>query len=257
MTHIRLARVVQYCRPESSRILLLSIGKPEVSWCKVLPSVWIHWTRIDSDGKVHWPGQIKDCLRRDCQLRSSILFPYESRGGSSDFWLPTSTSDFRLPTSDLDFILQTSDFRLDKVRTLTPDFWFLTVQSQSWMLDLRTSRFPLLTSDFRLPTSDFRLLTFDFRFPTSDFSLPTSHFRLPTSDFPLLISKLPTSDLTLLFGSIAARSTKPVLKLKVKAQWKGRLYRSRHKREQLKLLLKKQPSNHDYQGRKYPLQSKD
>ena len=27
--------------------------------------------------------------------------------------------------------------------------------------------------------------------------------------------------------------------LKVKAQWKGRLYRSRHKREQLNLLLKK------------------
>ena len=47
-------RVVQYCRPESSRILLLSIGKPEVSWCKVLPSVWMHWTRIDSDGKVHF-----------------------------------------------------------------------------------------------------------------------------------------------------------------------------------------------------------
>ena len=132
------------------------------------------------------------------------------------------------------------------------------------MLDLRTSHFPLLTSDFRLPTYYFRLLTFDFRFPTSDFSLPTSDFRLPTSDFrlptsdfPLLISKLPTSDLTLLFGSIAARSTTRVLMLKVKAQWKGRLYRSRHKREQVKLLLKKQPSNHDYQGRKYPLQSKD
>ena len=87
-------RVVQYCRPESSRIPLHSIGKPEVYWCKVLPSVldaldtnrfrWkssfsirerlrkiplmldegvesrsdgvhrIHWKRIDSDGKVHF-----------------------------------------------------------------------------------------------------------------------------------------------------------------------------------------------------------
>ena len=194
-------------------------------------------------------GQIKDCLRRDCQLRSSILFPYESRGGSSDFWLPTS--DFRLPTSD--FQLQTSD--LTKCELRISDFWPFSLKAER--LDLRTSHFPLLTSHFRLPTSDFRLLTFDFRSPTSDFSLPTSDFRLPTSDFPLLISKLPTSDLTLLFGSIAARSTTRVLMLKVKAQWKGRLYRSRHKREQLNLLLKKQPSNHDYQGRKYPLQSKD
>ena len=195
-------------------------------------------------------GQIKDCLRRDCQLRSSILFPYESRGGSSDFWLPTS--DFRLPTSNFRLRLHTSNFRLDKVRT--PDFWFLIVQSQSWMA--RPSDLPLPTSHFRLPTSDFRLLTFDFRFPTSDFSLSTSDFRLPTSDFPLLISKLSTSDLTLLFGSIAARSTTRVLMLKVKAQWKGRLYRSRHKREQLNLLLKKQLGNY-YPGRKYPLQSKD
>ena len=44
--HIPLAitdppRVVQYCRPESSRIPLLSIGKPEVYWCKVLPSVFL------------------------------------------------------------------------------------------------------------------------------------------------------------------------------------------------------------------------
>ena len=35
----RSGRVVQYCRLESSRILFLSIGKPEVQWCKVLPSV--------------------------------------------------------------------------------------------------------------------------------------------------------------------------------------------------------------------------
>ena len=141
----------------------------------------------------------------------------------------------------------------------TPDFWFLTAQSQSWMarpsdLPLPTSHFRLPTSDFRLPTSDFRLPISDFWFLTSHFRLPTSDFRLPTSDFPLLISKLPTSDLTLLFGSITARSTTRVLMLKVKAQWKGRLYRSRHKREQLNLLLKKQPRNHDYQGRKYPYQ---
>ena len=122
-------------------------------------------------------GQIKDCLRRDCQLRSSILFPYESRGGSSDFWLPTS--DFRLPTSDLNFILQTSDFRHDKVRT--PDFWFLTVQSQSWMA--RPSDLPLPTSHFRLPTSDFWLSTSDFRLLISHFPLPTSDFRLPISHF--------------------------------------------------------------------------
>ena len=44
-----------------------------------------------------------------------LLLLYESRGGSSDFRLPTSnfrlpTSDFRLPTSN--FRLPTSDFRL-------------------------------------------------------------------------------------------------------------------------------------------------
>ena len=115
-------------------------------------------------------GQIKDCLRRDCQLRSSILFPYESRGGSSDFWLPTS--DFRLPTSDL-------------TKVWTPDFWFLTVQSQSWMA--RPSDLPLPTSHFRPPTSDFRL-------PISHFWFPTSHFRLPTSDFRFLTSDFQTSN---------------------------------------------------------------
>ena len=47
---------------------------------------------------------------------------------------------------------------------------------------------------------------------------------------------LPTSDLTPLSGSIAARSASRVLMLKVKAQYKERLYRSSHKREQLKLL---------------------
>ena len=100
----------------------------------------------------------------------------------------------------------------------------------------RPSDLPLPTSHFSLPTSDFRLLTSNFRFPTSDFQLPTS-------------------EETLLFGSITARSATRVLMLKVKAQWKGRLYRSRHKREELNLLLKKQLSNF-YQGRKYPLQSK-
>ena len=169
-------------------------------------------------------GEIKDCLRRDCQLRSSILFHYESRGGSSDFCLPTSdfrlpTYDFRLTTSNFRLRLQTSD--LTKCELRISDFWPFSLKVE-W-LDLRTSHFPLLTSDFRLPTSDFRLLTFDFRFPTSDFPLPTSHFRLPTSHFPFLISKLSTSDLTLLFGSIAARSSTRVLMLKVKAQWKGRL----------------------------------
>ena len=117
------------------------------------------------------------------------MYNYESREGSSDFWL--RTSNFRLPTSDFrlwtsDFILQTSDFRLDKVRT--PDFWSLTAQTQSWMarpsdLSLSTFHFPLPTSHFRLPTSDFRLPTSDFRLPTSDFQLPISHFWVLTSDF--------------------------------------------------------------------------
>ena len=139
---------------------------------------------------------------------------------TSDFWLPTSvfrlpTYDFRLLTSD--FRLQTSDFRLDKVRT--PDFWFLTVQTQSWMV--RPSNLPLPTSHFPLPTSDFRLLTSNLRFATSDFQLPTS-------------------DLTLLFGSIAARSTRQVLILKVKAQWKGQLYHSRRPQKgTIKLALEK------------------
>ena len=65
------ARVVQYCRPESSRILLLSIGKPEVSWCKVLPSVWMHWTRIDSDGKVHF--SIRERLRKIPLMLDEIM----------------------------------------------------------------------------------------------------------------------------------------------------------------------------------------
>ena len=134
---------------------------------------------------------------------------------TSDFGLPTS--DFRLLTSGFElqtsyFKLQTSD--LTKCELRISDFWPFRLKAE-W-LDLRTSHFPVPTSHSRLPTSD---------------------FRFPTSNFQLL-----TSDLTLLFGSIAARSTTRVLMLKVKAQWKGRLYRSRHKREQLNLLLKKQLS---------------
>ena len=66
---------------------------------------------------------------------------YESRGGISDFRLPTS--DFQLPTSN--FQLPTSDFRLP-------------------------------TSNFRLPTSDFRLPTSDFRLPTSNYRLFLFYF---------------------------------------------------------------------------------
>ena len=112
--------------------------------------------------------------------RTNLFVRYESRGGSSDFWLRTSdfqlpTSDFRLPTSDL--ILQTSDFRLDKVRTL--DLWFLTVQTQSWMA--RPSNLPLPSSHFSLPTSDFRLLPSDFRLSISHLWFPTSDFWLDSS----------------------------------------------------------------------------
>ena len=79
----------------------------------------------------------------------------------------------------------------------------------------------------RKPKRVFRLLTSDFQLQTSEFRLPASGFKLQTSDFRL---------------TIAARSTTRVLMPKVQAQWKGRLYRSRHKREQLNLLLKKQLS---------------
>ena len=117
---------------------------------------------------------------------------YESRGGSSDFRLPTSdfqllTSGFRLKTSY--FKLQTSD--LTKWELWVSDFWPFRLKAE-W-LDLRTSHFPLLTSAFRLlishfplPLSHFLLLTSDFQFPTSDFQLPTSDFQLPSSNFRLL-----------------------------------------------------------------------
>ena len=157
----------------------------------------------------------------------------QSRGMGSWYhrWVRKPRRVFRLLTSD--FQLQTSDLTMCELRI--SDFWPFRLKAE-W-LDLRISNFRLPPSHFRLPTSDFRLLTSDFRFPASDFPLPTSDFRFPTSD-----SQLPTSDLTLLFSSIAARSTTRVLMLKVKAQWKGRLYRSRHKREQLNMLLKKQLS---------------
>ena len=48
---------------------------------------------------------------------------------------------------------------------------------------------------------------------------------------PRRFFRLLTSDLTPLSGSIAARSASRVLMLKVKAQYKERLYRSSHKRE--------------------------
>ena len=153
---------------------------------------------------------------RSQESRLSCITTKAEKGlPTSDFGLPTS--DFRLLTSGFElqtsyFKLQTSD--LTKCELRISDFWPFRLKAE-W-LDLRTSHFPVPTSHSRLPTSD---------------------FRFPTSNFQLL-----TSDLTLLFGSIAARSTTRVLMLKVKAQWKGRLYRSRHKREQLNLLLKKQLS---------------
>ena len=135
-----------------------------------------------------------DCYYKAKQ-KLSLISGYESRGGSSAFWLPTS--NFRLPTCD----------------------------------------FQLQTSDLRLHRSNFRLQTWQSAnsvFLISDFRLPISHYWFPASDFWL--------DSSVLFGSIAVRSTTRVLMLKVKAQWKGRLYRSRHKREQVNLLLKKQLS---------------
>ena len=118
-----------------------------------------------------------------------LVGSYESRGGSSDFWL--LTSNFRLPTSD--FRLQTSDFRLKtsyfklqtsdltKCELRISDFWPLRLKAE-W-LDLRTSHFPFPTSDFPLPTSDFWLPTSDFPLLISNFRLLTSNFWVLTSDF--------------------------------------------------------------------------
>ena len=72
----------------------------------------------------------------------------------------------------------------------------------------------------------------DVRTTKAEEGLPTSDFQRPISDF-----LFPTSDLTPLSGSIAARSAIRVLMLEGKAQEKERLYRSSHKRDQLKLLL--------------------
>ena len=77
---------------------------------------------------------------------------------------------------------------------------------------------------------DFGLI--DVRTTKAEEGLPTSDFQLPISDF-----LFPTSDLTPLSGSIAAGSAIRVLMLEGKAQEKERLYRSSHKRDQLKLLL--------------------
>ena len=91
----------------------------------------------------------------------SLVFFWRGEGAKrfGELCVPLKKSWLR-PASD--FILQTSDFRVDKVRT--PDFWFLTAQTQCCMVRLRTSHFPLLTCDFRLSASD-------FLFPTSDFRL--------------------------------------------------------------------------------------
>ena len=47
------SRVVQYCRPDSSRIPFSSIGKPEMQMCRGLLMKAIYRRRTDSDGKVH------------------------------------------------------------------------------------------------------------------------------------------------------------------------------------------------------------
>ena len=136
-----------------------------LNWGPKILSMLLTWGRDGGD----WELCAND--HRSNHLINNYL--YESRGRSSDFWLPTSnfslpTSDFRLPTSD--FRLQTSDFRLDKVRT--PDFWFLTVQTQGWMA--RPSNLPLPTSDFWLPTYDLPLLISNFRLLTWLFCLARS-----------------------------------------------------------------------------------
>ena len=198
---------------------------------------------LSADSHVNWFSFGKFWLERKPKRVFRLL--------TSDFQL--QTSEFRLPASGFklqtsDVILQTSD--LTKCELRISDFWPIRLKAE-W-LDLRTSHFPLPTShfplptfdpDFWLPTSDFRLPTFDFGLLTSNFRFPTSDIQLPTSDIQLLSSNFRLLTwLSVLLGSIAARSTTRVLMAKVQAQWKGRLYRSRHKREQLNLLLKKQLS---------------
>ena len=45
---------MQYCRPESSRIPCFPSENRKYSGVKSYQVYWIHWTRIDSDGKVHF-----------------------------------------------------------------------------------------------------------------------------------------------------------------------------------------------------------
>ena len=53
-TVFRSGRVVQYCRLESSRILFFPSENRKFSGVKSYQVYWIHWTRIDSDGKVNF-----------------------------------------------------------------------------------------------------------------------------------------------------------------------------------------------------------
>ena len=149
-----------------------------LNWGPKILSVLLTWGRAGGDWKL-----CANDHRSNHLINNSLQEPItkaEEGLPTSDFWLPTSV--FRLPTSDLrlptfDFRLQTSDFRLDKVRT--PDFWFLTVQTQSWMV--RPSNLPLPTSHFPLPTSDFWLPTYDLPLLISNFRLLTWLFCLARS----------------------------------------------------------------------------
>ena len=151
-----------------------------LNWGPKILSVLLTWGRAGGDWELCANDHRSNHLINN-YLQEPITKAEEGLP-TSDFWLPTSV--FRLPTSDL-----------TKCEHRISDFWPFRLKAE-W-LDLRTSHFPLPTSHFPLPTSDFRLLTSNLRFATSDFQLPTS-------------------DLTLLFGSIAARSTRQVLMLKVK-----------------------------------------
>ena len=174
-----------FTSPNGDRTAFLR-GHPSRTKVKPLAVQWeyLHFSVILRPWVIVRPRET-NCPQALYWLQSISTLLYYAYYTKAEEGIPTS--DFRLPTSDfrlqtLDFIiLQTSDFRLDKVRT--PDFWFLTVQTQSWMA--RPSDLPLPTSHFPLPNST------DFWFPTSHFPLPACYFWLPTSDFLLLI---PTSD---------------------------------------------------------------
>ena len=136
-----------------------------LNWGPKILSMLLTWGRDGGD----WELCAND--HRSNHLINNYL--YESRGRSSDFWLPTSnfslpTSDFRLLTSD--FRLQTSD--LTKCEHRISDFWPFRLKAE-W-LDLRTSHFPLPTSDFWLPTYDLPLLISNFRLLTWLFCLARS-----------------------------------------------------------------------------------